>query len=96
MRAILSKHVKTDLFGGIHWFDKIALGLGNEFESEFYFALERVKQNPDLFAADHTGYRPCRSKRFTAMLYFCLDCVLLIVIGLFATGQDESVLRNRE
>ena len=95
MRATLSKHVKTDLFGGIEWFDKIALGLGDEFESEFYFALERVKQNPDLFAADHTGYRPCRLKQFTAVLYFRLDGDLLIVVGLFTSGQDESVLRNR-
>jgi len=68
LRATLSKHVKTDLFGGIEWFDKIALGLGDEFESEFYFALERVKQNLYLLTADHTGYNLRRLKRFTAVL----------------------------
>jgi hypothetical protein len=34
-------------------------------------------------------------KRFTAVLYFRMDGDLLVVVGLFTSGQDESVLRNR-
>ncbi len=50
-----------------YWFDRISAGLGEEFEAEFYLALERVKENPEMFAAGHTGYRPCRLKRFTGV-----------------------------
>lgn len=95
MRAILTKDAKDDLLNGIKWFDEFAMGLGDKFESEFYAALERVKKNPELFSPNHTGYRPCRLKRFTAVLYFRLDGDLLVVVGLFTSGQDERVLRNR-
>ena len=52
----------------MEWFDRIAFGLGDQFESEFFSALERIKQDPNLFAANDAGYRPCRLKRFTAVL----------------------------
>lgn len=70
-------------------------GLGDQFESEFYDALERIKQGPLLFAANHTGYRPCRQKRFTAVLCFRIDGDVIVVVGPFPSGEDESVLKNR-
>lgn len=69
--------------------------LGDQFEAEFYNALERIKQSPQLFAVNSTGYRPCRLKRFTAVLYFRIDEDCIVVVGLFTSGEDESVLRNR-
>ena len=62
---------------------------------EFFNALERVKQEPHLFATNHTGYRPCRLKRFTAVLYFRIDGKMIVVVGLFTSGEDESALKNR-
>ena len=95
MNAKLTADTEADLLRGIAWFDRISHGLGDQFESEFYNALERIKQDPDLFAANHTGYRPCRLKRFTAVLYFRIDCDLIVVVGLFTSGEDETVLQNR-
>ena len=95
MKARLTAHTEADLLRGIDWFDRIATGLGEAFEAEFYRALERVKANPELFAADHTGYRPGRLKRFTAVLYFRLDEPFLVVVGLFTSGEDERDLQNR-
>jgi hypothetical protein len=57
MKARLTPHTEDDLLRGIDWFDRISIGLGEKFEAEFYLALERVKENPEMFAADHTGYR---------------------------------------
>ena len=96
MNVKLTAATATDLLRGIHWFDRIALGLGDQFELEFYNALDRIKQSPNQFAANHTGYRPCRLKRFTAVLYFRIDDDCIVVVGLFTSGEDESVLRNRE
>lgn len=68
MKARLTDDTKLDLLRGIEWFERISPGLGDQFESEFYNGLERIKANPELFATDHTGYRPCPLKRFTAVL----------------------------
>ena len=95
MRARLTAHTEADLLRGINWFDRISAGLGETFEAEFYRALERIKANPELFAADHTGYRPCRLKRFTAVLYFRIDEPFVVVVGLFTSGENERDLQDR-
>jgi len=95
MNAKLTAGTEADLLRGIEWFDRISLGLGDQFKSEFYNVLERIKQDPNLFAANHSGYRPCRLKRFTAVLYFRIDVDLIVVVGLFRSGEDEGVLQNR-
>jgi len=95
MKARLTAHTEIDLLRGIDWFDYISIGLGEEFEAEFYKALERVKENPELFALDHTGYRPCRLKRFTAVLYFRIDEPFVVIVGLFTSGEDEGNLQKR-
>ncbi len=95
MKARLTAQTEIDLLRGIDWFDRVSIGLGKKFEAEFYRALERVKENPEMFAADHTGYRPCRLKRFTAVLYFRIDESFVVVVGLFTSGEDESGLQNR-
>ena len=45
MIAHLSRHMVSDLLAGIEWFDGISLGLGGQFESEFYSSLKRVKDS---------------------------------------------------
>ena len=95
MNAKLTAETEADLLRGIKWLDRISLGLGDQFESEFYNVLERIKRDPYLFAANHTGYRPCRLKRFTAVLYFRVDGDLIVVVGLITSGEDEIVQQNR-
>lgn len=43
MKIQLLPEMKTDLLDGIEWFDKIAAGLGERFEAEFYACLHRLK-----------------------------------------------------
>lgn len=95
MIAKLTAETEADLLRGIEWFDRISLGLGDQFKSEFYNVLERIKPDPNLFAANHSGYRPCRLKWFTAVLYFRIDVDLIVVVGLFRSSEDEGVLQNR-
>ena len=82
MDAILLPETVGDLLDGIKWFDSLRLGLGDEFEPEFYAALDRVKISPRSFAPDHTAYRACRLKRFTAVLYYRIDTIASTAIGL--------------
>jgi hypothetical protein len=95
MKTKLTAETQFDLSRGIAWFDRISQGLGDQFESEFYRALEAIKQDPYRFAADHTGYRSCRVKRFTAVIYFRMDGDSIVVVGLFTSGEDETALRYR-
>ena len=95
IEAYLTAETKLELLRGIHWFDDISSGLGDQFELEFFAALERVKSEPEHFAPDHTGFRPCPLKRFTAVLYFRLEAKTVVVVGLFTSGEDENVLQYR-
>ena len=67
----------------------------DELEAEFYAAVSVVQRRPYSFAADHTGYRPCRLRRFTAVLYYRIESDIVVVMGLFVGGRDESRLRDR-
>lgn len=87
--------VRDDLLSSMAWFDDRQAGLGDELESEFYAAVSVVKNRPYSFAADHTGYRPCRLRRFTAVLYYRIESDIIVVMGLFVGGRDESQLQNR-
>lgn len=95
MKAKLTEATQFDLLRGIEWFESIASGLGEEFELEFYEALDRVKANPEHFSPNHTGFRPCRLNRFTAVLYFRIDGDLIVVVGLFTSGENEDALERR-
>lgn len=95
MKVGLTALTEVDLLRGIDWFDRISVGLGEMIEAEFYRALERGKVNPELFAADQTGYRPGRLKRFKAVLYFPIDEPFVVVVVLFTSGEDGCNLRNR-
>ena len=95
MIAKLTAATLDDLLRGIAWFDRISLGLGEQFEAEFYRALQRIKDNPRLFPTNQIGYRACRLKRFTAVIYFRIDEDCIIVVGLFTSGEDETALRYR-
>ena len=95
MNASLTYDTKLDLLRVIDWFDRISRGLGDQFEQEFFAALGRVKSDPELFAPDHTGFRPCPLKRFTAVLYFRIDSEIVVVTGLFTSGENETVLQYR-
>jgi len=76
MNAKLTAETEADLLRGIEWFDRISLGLGDQFESEFYNVLERIKQDPNLFAANHSGYRPRRLKRLVESQRLCRQSIL--------------------
>lgn len=95
MIAKLTEDSQRDLLRGIDWFERISPGLGDRFESEFYKALNRIMDNPYLFPANRTGFRSCRLKRFTSVAYFRIDGDVIIIVGLFTSGEDETDLMVR-
>jgi hypothetical protein len=95
MNVRYAEEIRDDLLVSMAWMDERRDGLGDELETEFYAAVSVVQDRPLSFAADHTGYRPCRLRRFTAVLYYRIESDVIVVIGLFVGGRDESRLQNR-
>ena len=77
------------------WLDARREGLGLEFESEFFAAVQVAMSRPDSFPVDQTGYRPVRLKRFSAVLYFAIENDLVVIAGVFMGGRSEANLQNR-
>lgn len=90
-----AKEVRDDLLSSMAWFDERRNGLGDDLEAEFFAAVSVVQDRPLSFAADHTGYRACRLLRFTAVLYYRIESEVIVVMGLFVGGRDESRLEDR-
>lgn len=58
MNAKLTSETQEDLLRGMEWFDKIAFGLGNQFESEFFVRLSestrmQIYSQPTMPVTDH-------------------------------------------
>ena len=49
--------IKYDLQGGYDWYEAHSMGLGERFLSEVQRTMERVRENPKLFAELHRGIR---------------------------------------
>lgn len=96
IEVVLLPATTADFQSAFSWFEGLKDGLGSEFEAEFYAALERVKSNPKLFAEDQSGYRACRLKRFSAVLYYRIGTNAIVITGLFVNGRDDDILVDRE
>ncbi|QEF98097.1 hypothetical protein Mal15_21440 [Stieleria maiorica] len=90
-----AKEVRDDLLSSMAWLDERRDGLGDELETEFFTSVSIVRDRPLSFAADHTGYRACRLRRFTAVLYYRIESDVVVIVGLFVGGRDESRLKDR-
>lgn len=66
---------ETELRGAMEYYERQRVGLGREFREEFEATLERVRQNPYLYAAeDESGARYCPLRRFQyTLVYLDLD-----------------------
>jgi len=93
--------VFDDLRPSVDWLNTFKPGLGFELEEEFYASVAVVRGRPFSYAVDHTGFRPVRLRRFTAVLYFKIeeslvrDAPAIVIVGLIVGGRDEQRLRYR-
>jgi toxin ParE1/3/4 len=71
----LHADAEAELRETLDYYESRRSGLGGEFRREFEAALERVRENPQLYAAeDDTGVRYCPLHRFPyTLVYVELD-----------------------
>ncbi|QDU97794.1 type II toxin-antitoxin system RelE/ParE family toxin [Lignipirellula cremea] len=87
--------VEDDLFDAVAWYDDKRLGLGDEFLLEFMAGIQRIRDNPLLFAVATNGLRPCRLKRFSFLIHFDVDGNDILVVALMGGGRDDSGFVHR-
>lgn len=87
--------VEDDVVSAVTWYDDKRTGLGNEFLLEYLEAIQRIRDNPLLFAVATNGLRPCRLKRFSYIVHFDVDGNNVVVVALMSGGRDDSAFAHR-
>ncbi len=87
--------VEEDIVDAVTWYDDKRLGLGDELLFEYLAAIQRIRDNPLLFAAAANGLRPCRLKRFSYIVHFDVDGNDILVVALMGGGRDDSAFVHR-
>jgi len=88
--------VEDDIVGAVTWYDEKQLGLGDELLLEYLAAIQRIRDNPLLFAIAASGHRPCRLKRFSYIVHFVVDGNDILVVALMGGGRDDSAFVHRK
>ncbi|MGH7171554.1 MAG: type II toxin-antitoxin system RelE/ParE family toxin [Gemmataceae bacterium] len=72
---LIHADAEAELREALQHYEQQRVGLGREFRQEFEAALERVRQNPFLYAAeDESAARLCPLRRFPyTLVYLDLD-----------------------
>ncbi|WDQ14949.1 type II toxin-antitoxin system RelE/ParE family toxin [Rhodopirellula sp. P2] len=95
MSVRLVDEVFLDLRAARDWYDRKSFGLGDEF-ADLFFTIARGLPDVSLHhAIDETGYRPIRMPRFTAVIYYDLTDIEIVVVGVLVNGRNASALKNR-
>lgn len=89
--------VAKDLREAAEWYNSKRSGLGDEFMSEFWSAMESVIKYPLSFGKTSTGLRACRLARFPYVIHFRYEEQKdeLVVFAVTFGGRDTSAWIDR-
>lgn len=88
--------VEDDVIAAVVWYDDKRAGLGDEFLSEYPAAIQRIRDNPLMFAIAANGLRPCRLKRFAYVIHFDVTAQDVLIIAVMGSGRDDSAFIRRK
>ena len=86
--------VADDLRDAAGWYDAKRSGLGDDFLTEFWSAIDAVTERPLSFAITSTGLRACRLSRFPYVIHF-RDNDEIVVFAVMFGGRDTSAWIDR-
>ena len=87
--------VEDDVVDAVTWYEDKRPGLGDELLLEYLAAIQRIRDNPLVFAVAASGLRPCRLKRFSYIVHFDVDGDDVLVVALMGGGRDDSAFAHR-
>ena len=95
LRLTFRPEIPTDLASAANWYDHQHLGLGDEFLSDYRRTLDMLISSPLLRAADSTGMRFWRLKRFPYRILYRVGDNSILVAAVFHTRRDPNTLLER-
>lgn len=87
--------VADDLRDAAGWYDNKRAGLGDEFLTAFWSAIDAATDRPLSFPITQTGLRACRLRRFPYVVHFRYDNDEIIVFAVMFGGRDTSAWIDR-
>ena len=95
MRSLrLEPSVMDDLADQSDWWNDRELGLGAEFEAEFWKALPQIQSQPELYRPAYKNFRRMLTERFHAHIYFQCDEDGIVVTLLRDARRDDKRIRS--
>lgn len=87
--------VADDLRDAADWYEEKRSGLGDEFLTEFWLAIDAITNRPLSFAVASTGLRACRLARFPYVIHFRFERDEIVVFAVMFGGRDPSAWTDR-
>jgi plasmid stabilization system protein ParE len=87
--------LEQDIRSARDWYNSMVPGLGDEFEDEFWSALDRISERPLSFAVASNGLRPCRLHRFSYLVHYQVVGDEILVIAVMNAARDDLAFRDR-
>jgi hypothetical protein len=87
--------VAEDLRDAAGWYDDKRAGLGDDFLTEFWAAIDAVTDRPPSMAITSMGLRACRLSRFPYVIHFRYDDDEIVVFAVMFGGRDTSAWIDR-
>ncbi len=95
-RTLIVRRVATrDIDEAREWYDLQQTGVGQEFLDEARATLARVRDNPELYAANRRGVRQALVGRSPYVVYYLLTADTINVFAVVHTSRHPRSWRRR-
>ena len=94
-RLIISNFAESDLKMAADWYASQKAGLDLDFVEEIENAIQRIQDNPQLFAVVRKQVRMSVVKRFPYGIYFYVTGDIVNIFAVFHFSRNPNVLRKR-
>jgi len=93
---LLRREAEQDIKAAYEWYEEQRPNLGKEFIDEVESRIEKVEENPDLYAPVYKEIRRSLCKRFPYSVYFVKAEDAVVVIGVLHQRRNPAVWQARK
>ena len=92
----LRKEAEKDIREAYNWYESQRQFLGKAFLSEIDSILERIQENPQLYAHAYKSIRRALCKRFPYAVYYMDNDSNIVVIAVLQQRRKPTVWKKRK
>lgn len=94
-QAILHPEADLEAMEAASWYEKQRVGLGRAFRLELEAALDRVRNNPQLYGVDLEPFRACPLHRFPYTLHYLELSEMIWILAVAHQSRRRGYWQNR-